>query len=174
MFHNNKKVVEEYKKLMGMPAQDPPQVSFINEKETTVNGIHLNDDNTEEYKKQAEKLKKMTPEEQREFIKKGRKKTTTTTLIYRNVRSNPDLVYLGLIILSCMAVGFFVAKTMYGVSAKAIISYIWEFAQIVIAIIMAAAFVIAKIYTKPGPIAESFQSNGNKENTDKYGRTIIQ
>lgn len=162
--------IDEYKKKNNLTGEDP-KISFFSEQETTVNGIHLKDT---DHKKQSQKRKKMTLNEQRESVRKRRKKTGTTTLVYRNVKSNPDLVYLGLIVLSCLALGFFIAKILYGVTAKDVIGYMWELAQIIVAGAAVVAFVIAKIFTRAGPIAESCQSNGNKENTDKFGRTIIQ
>ena len=171
MFNKDKKEMEDFKKANHFPGTTEKQISIIAEKETTVDGIVFGEPG---YKKQAEERKKMTLDEQRENTRKKRKVTGKTTLVYRNVKSNPDLVFLGLIVLSCLALGFCIAKAVYGVTAKDVIDYIWDFAQIVVTLAGAIAFVVAKIYTKPGPIAESFQSNGNKENTDKYGRTIIQ
>jgi len=134
----------------------------------------INEDEIEQkrLRDQAESRKKMTEEEQRAANRARTTKRGVTTLIYRNVRSNPDLICLLFIVLTCAALGFFVAKLVYGVSAKDVIGYIWEFANIVISAALATIFVIGKIFTRPGPIVARCQKQGNKPNIDENGWTI--
>ena len=123
---------------------------------------------------QAE-LRKRSADEQKEEIEQGRTKTSKTTLVYRNVKRNPDILLLILVILTCVALGYCIARVKFGVTAEQIKTGIGDFVSILGAIIAAIIAVIGKLHTAQGPISKAMSGTANKDESqlDQWGRTIV-
>ena len=121
---------------------------------------------------------KMTPEEQRTSTVEKRNMgrvagmihstKRTTTLIARNVRVNPDLTWLFVILIASGTVVFLITKILYGVSAKEASDYIAEGCKIAAVLAFSVYSLFQKLKTPPGPIAEYY----SKEKDD-FQRTLL-
>lgn len=111
-----------------------------------------------------------------EMLKKnedGREHAGPTTVFFRNTKKNVDLVFLGLIIVIFGALGYSIARIHFGMTPAQIKAETKDFLEVLGTLALGIFFTYMKIYTKPGPICSRLQQQGNKENIDESGHTIV-
>lgn len=100
-----------------------------------------------------------------------RRRTGFIIRLFRVMRDNPDLFLLGLIVMFCMAAGWFAARFYLGLTANEIRTEVAELVWLVIFIVTSVATAIGKIFVKQGVISSTLSGRVNNDH-DVAGRSI--
>ena len=133
------------------------------------------DENAEvSYKEQAEqrKFEPLDKEKLNKLNEQTEYKSGMLIRLVRIIRDNPDLLVLGVIVITFCLAGYWLAKIHFGMTTEQIKVQMWDFIEFTGIVLAGVIAVIGKIFMAQGTITQSLSKSAGKE-ADASGRTLI-